>query len=215
MGNLFNMEGGLMTALSKLFDICFLSILWFFCSVPVITIGASTTALYYGVVKVIRHERGYIGREFFRAFKSNFVNGTIMWVIVALATMLLYGNMKLAAQIGGNQGVILISIYRAMSFILFCTTVYIFPNLSRFTMGKKQLIKTSFLMSMKHLPSTVCLVALVFATIFAVYIVPITILFLPALSCLLFSFLMERILKKYMPEQEENADNSSDQWYLE
>lgn len=215
MGNLFNMEGGLMTALSKFFDICFISILWVICSIPLITIGASTTALYYGIVKVIRHDRGYVGREFFHSFKTNFASGTILWIIIAALSGLLYFNMKLAGQMGGNQGYLLVSVYRAMAFILLCVTAYIFPNLSRFTMGKKQLIQTSLFMSMKHLPITIVVVVILVLTMLAVQIMPVTLLFLPGVSCFLCSLLIEKVLRKYMPKKEGEEDQASDEWYLE
>ncbi|BCN32020.1 YesL family protein [Anaeromicropila herbilytica] len=215
MGNLFNLEGGLMTGLSKVFDIFYLSILWLITSIPIVTIGASTTALYYGVVKVIRHERGYLTKEYFRSFKANFITGTILWLIILLFGSLLYLNMRLAVKMGGTQGYILICIYRAMFFILLCVSVYIFPNLSRFTMRKRQLIHTSFFMAMKHLPTTIVLVVIVVVSYYVIRIIPITVSFLPALSCLLFSFLMERVLKKYMPKKEDGNDESADEWYLE
>lgn len=214
MGNFFSMDGGVMTALSKIFDICYLSILWLICSIPIVTIGASTTALYYGIVKVVRHERGYITKEFFKSFKLNFLNGTVVWIVMLLFGVLLYGNMKYASHMGGNQGFLLLSVYRAMFFVLLCVMVYVFPNLSRFTMGKMQLMKTSFYMAMKHLPTTIVIVVIVLATIFAIQIIPIMVLFLPGISCLVASFLMERVLKKYMPKPDESND-ASDEWYLE
>ena len=48
------------------------SILWAFCCFPIFTIGASSTALYYSVVKVIRRGRSNTIEAFFQAFKENF-----------------------------------------------------------------------------------------------------------------------------------------------
>ena len=48
------------------------------------TAGAATTALYYTVNKVIRNNRSYIGREFWHAFKTNFRQSTIVWLILLL-----------------------------------------------------------------------------------------------------------------------------------
>lgn len=215
MGNLFNMEGGLMSVLSKIFDICYLSILWTICCIPVVTAGAATTALYYSVVKVLRRERGYLTKEFFRSFKLNFINGTVVWVLTLLAAAILYLNMNYANAIGGNTGFILLCIYRTMFFVILCTSIYVYPNLSRFTIGKIKLVQTSFFMAMRHLPTTIVIAALIVVSGIIIWIIPIFLLILPAIVGLLASFLMERVLKKYMPKKGESEDSSTDEWYLE
>ena len=48
MGKFFNLDSPLMSGLSKLADLIWLNILAFICSIPIITIGASMTALNYG-----------------------------------------------------------------------------------------------------------------------------------------------------------------------
>jgi uncharacterized membrane protein YesL len=104
----------------------------------------------------------------------------------------------------------------AILFILVSETIYIFPVLSRFTLNTKALFKTAFFLSVKHLPST--LVMMVILTAFAIicYIRPIIFIFIPGVCCLLCSFIMERVLKKYMPNQSEKGEESQkDKWYLE
>jgi uncharacterized membrane protein YesL len=84
MNNFFNMDNKFFTVLSKACDILFLSVVWALLCIPVITIGPATTAMYYVIVKVIRRERGYLFREFFKAFKSNFKYGAISGVILTV-----------------------------------------------------------------------------------------------------------------------------------
>ena len=76
MGNLFNMDNAFFSFISKVCDIMILSTVWILLCIPIITIGPASTALYYAVVKVVRRERGYLLREFFRSFKMNFKRGT-------------------------------------------------------------------------------------------------------------------------------------------
>lgn len=215
MGNLFNMDGGLMSGLGKIFDLCLISIIWAICCIPIFTAGAATTALYYTVVKVIRRERGYLVKEYFKSFRLNFKAGTIIWLMILILSVVFFVNINFSQQLGGNTGYILLSIYRGMCFILLSVSVFLFPNLSRFVMSKRQLIKTSFLMSIKHLPTTILVDILVAATALIIYIMPIAILFLPAVTCLISSLLIERVLKKYMPKVDEDEDKQKDVWYLE
>lgn len=81
MAGFFNYENKLMTGLNKIFDCMFVSALWCILSIPIVTIGATTSALYYAVNKSIRHSRGYAYKEFLSAFKLNFKQSTIVWLV--------------------------------------------------------------------------------------------------------------------------------------
>lgn len=216
MSNFFNMDNGFFTALSKFVDIIIISLVWLICCIPVITIGPATTSLYYAVVKVIRRERGYLVREFFHSFKLNFKNGLISGVLITLLFIILFFDRRFASGLEGTQGFVMLGIFNAMIFLLICVTIYIFPLLSRFSVGVKQLFKTSVFMAMRHLPTTILLVIIIAAIILGTYIIPIAILISPALCTLLVSFLLERVFKKYMPEKSEEAESEGrDEWYLE
>ena len=76
MKGLFSGESGIGKALTKIGELVVLSILWFFTSLPVVTIGVSTTALYYAMVKSVRMDRGYFFKEYFKAWKDNFLRST-------------------------------------------------------------------------------------------------------------------------------------------
>ena len=71
MGKVFNFEGPVFSFLSRLADLFWLNLLFVICSIPVITIGASSTALYYVTLKMAKDEEGYITRSFFKSFKEN------------------------------------------------------------------------------------------------------------------------------------------------
>lgn len=58
--------------MNLLFDILYVGILWVVGCIPLVTAGASTTAAYYAMAKCVRHKTGYIGREYWSSFKSNF-----------------------------------------------------------------------------------------------------------------------------------------------
>ena len=89
MGGLFNINNGFFRAIGRIIDVCWLNILWVLTSLPIITIGASTTALYYTSMKMIRNEAGYVSSDFFRSFKDNFKQSTIIWLLLLLVTMIL------------------------------------------------------------------------------------------------------------------------------
>jgi uncharacterized membrane protein YesL len=219
MGNLFNMDNGFFSFLSKACDILFLSVVWALCCIPIITIGPANTALYYATVKVIRRERGYLFREFFKSFRLNFKRAAIVGVVLTIIfTILIFDLISTWATLGGSSTTssVFFGIYVAITFLILCFSLYVFPVLSRFDMNIKQLIKAASFMSMRHLPSTIGMAIVTLASIVGVLFIPILIFILPAASTLLNSLLMERVLKKYMPKEESSEeDTRKDEWYLE
>ena len=87
---LFNYDNPVWRFIGKLGDLIILNVLWLITSIPIVTIGASTTALYYVTLKLVRDEDGYTIRSFFKSFKENFKQSTIIWLIM-LAVGLLIG----------------------------------------------------------------------------------------------------------------------------
>lgn len=219
MGNFFNMDNGFFSFLGKVCDVIFLSVIWVVLCIPLITIGPANTALYYATVKVIRRERGYLFREFFKSFKLNFKRGAIIGVVLTIVYIILTFDLYASWSSLGNatsMGSILFGIYIAIILLITSFTIYVFPILSRFDMTVKQLVKTAFYMSMRHLPSSIGMLIVTAAAIIGVMFIPLLIFLVPAVATFLNSFLMERVLKKYMPKSEDGEeDTSKDEWYLE
>ncbi|MDF2511948.1 MAG: putative rane protein [Herbinix sp.] len=218
MGNLFNLDNGFFSFLSKVCDVIFLSILFIIFCIPIVTIGPACTALYYATVKVIRRERGYVFREFFRSFKLNFKKGAIVGVLLTIVYIII--GFDLWAAYKGLDGSTLrfamFGVYLAITILALGFSVYVYPVLSRFDVTLRQLIKTVLIISLRHLPSTICMIILTGAAILGVYIIPFLLLVIPGVLVWLNSLLMEKILKKYTPQTEDaNDDGKKDEWYLE
>lgn len=215
MRDIFSGESRLMRALSKLFDIGYLSIVFILFCVPVVTIGASFTALYYTTVKVIRRDRGYVFQEFWHSFKSNFVQATKMWIFELVVLVLLAYNLTVVT--GFISG-----IYLAMAVFLVAVYCYVFPILSRFVLKNTEIIKMSIILMIRHIYFTIPFVVIAVLAIAAVVILipymPIVPILVPALAALVYSYMMEIIMKKYMPKAEGNTSEDGtviDDWYNE
>lgn len=219
MGNLFNLDNGFFSFMGKFWDLIVLSLLWVICSLPIVTIGPATTALYYAVVKVIRRERGYIFREYIHSFRDNLKVGIISTVLFIVMAIILYVDYSYANNLlktNEKLAYIFLAGFNAITIIVIAVLMYVFPVLSRFTLNIKGLFKTSFFMALKHILTTILLLIIVVASGLALYIVYPAIFIVPSLCCLLCSFLLERVFKKYMPVPKETPEESGkDQWYLE
>ena len=87
---LFSIEGPLWRALNLIADVIILHFLWLVCSLPLVTIGASTTALFYAMMKRIRTNEGHVTSNFWKSFKENFRQATVLWLIVAAVAAVLW-----------------------------------------------------------------------------------------------------------------------------
>jgi len=219
MGNFFNIDSPFFTFMNKLCDIIILSIVYVITCLGIITIGPATTALYYATAKVLRRERGYLLKEYFRSFKLNFKSGAFVTLILGVATAILIVDLsytKNATELSSTVKFVMECVFYAMSIILFMTGLYTFPVLSRFTVKGKQLLKTSFFMSIRHLPTTIVVGVIVIVVSFFSHYIPVLLMFTPALTTFICSFLIERVFKKYMPAPSETAEeDGTDEWYLE
>ena len=102
MGGIFRTDGKLMEVLTKISDVCLISFLWVICSLPIVTFGAATTAAYYTIVKVVRKQTGVMHKEFFRAFKENFKDATILNLVYLVIGAIMIWNMLSMFTLSGS-----------------------------------------------------------------------------------------------------------------
>lgn len=225
MERFFNSDNAVMRGMSKIFDIGWLSIIYIVFCVPVVTIGAATTSLYYVGAKVLRHERSYVWTEFWRCFKQNFVPATILWLIFALINGILYVNLNLVGitDAESEYGGYLAGAYLAIAFVVSCVMSYVFCVLSRFTMTIGRIIRFSLYVAFRHFLHTLLLLLILFAAGFGIYAgfvvqMPILLVFVPGTAVFLYTFPMEHLLRKYTPKSEEQYTEDGEkivQWYEE
>lgn len=176
------------------------------CMVP---IGPAMTAIYYVCMKVIRRDRGYVFREYVHAFKLNFkVGATSGAILGALITLLSFNLQYSYAAVTASEdmmGKILLVVTLAICFVLLGMLMFLFPVLSRFTMGVKQLFKSSLYMAFRHILHTLGVLVIVVLTAVAMYVLLPAVFFMPAVCALLSSFLIEHVFKRYMPKPENTA----------
>lgn len=211
---MFGVDSSFTGIMGKLADLVILSVLWIFCSLPVVTFATSTSALYYTTMKCIRRERGTIRQEFFGFMKSNWKMGIgaslCYFFLGALAVL----NIRAVGQMEAGSG--LYVFYRVESMwvgLLFVfLSIYLFPVFSRFEYGVFEGVKMSLILSVRHIIYSVIMTVLFGLIVFLVLRFPVAILILPAFWMLLLSCLMEKIFVKYMKEPEEGEEIP---WYWE
>ena len=224
MSNFLNPDNRFFSLMGKVWDVFVINMIWLVLCLPIVTIIPATTALYYTMVKVIRRERGYVMKEFFRSFKRNFRQGSGISILAVVTTFVLYVDFRyslLLIEEGKSTGNTFLGIFLVIAFLAAAVFMYISPVLSRFDMKFGALLKTSFYMATRHLLTTLGLLVLAIAVGLGCYLVVPGVFLLPVVGTLLASFFLERVFKKYMPEKEESTEGSTednrekDEWYLE
>lgn len=206
-GGLFNYDNPVWRGIGKFWDVLIAHILWVICSIPIITIGASTTALYYVTLKLVRDEDGYTVRSFFHSFKENFKQATIIWLLVLVSGGVLAVDLWFVLRSGavapGGFQTALASVFIGLTIIWLATVTYVFAVLARFYGSVRRIIFNALFMSVRHILSTVGVIVIDILLVFITFrFLPMLIVFGVALIAYVNSFFINRIFKKYTPKEE-------------
>ena len=218
----FSYESKFTQLLLKLCWSCYLNLLWFLCSLPIVTIGASTTALYYASLKLVREEDSSLTRQFFRSFRENFRQATVLWLILLGVGLFLgadgYILYHLRLSAAGPLAVmwtLILAVVIAASVVYVIVLLYVFPLLASVCNTNRAMLKNAFLIGTHYLFATILIFAVHFAMFFVVvaWFTPL-IVFGEGLCALISAWLLNSILiassgtpeTREVQEQEEEGE---------
>ncbi len=211
MGGIFNLDGPLMQGLSKVADLMILNILAMICCIPIFTIGASLTALHYMSLKIVRGEECYITKGFFKSFKQNFRQATVIWLLILLAVIILVGDFFIMKNSSIEFHIVLKVVIGIIGVLIAFTATYVFAILAKFDNTIKRTIKNAFIMSLLQFPKTILMIimALVPVAIVAFFpqVFPIALLFGMSGPAFVAALLYNKFFQKL--EDEVEAANES------
>ena len=146
---------------------CYLNALWLICSIPVLTIGASTTALYAVSLKIADNEEGNITAQFFHAFRRDFRQATTLWLVLLAAGLVLgtdiYVLLHLRAASTGAPAIlftIALALVIVACLVLGMVLMYVFPLVARVENTNLAMIRNSLLIGTRYLFCTICVFAI-------------------------------------------------------
>ena len=217
MGRIFNLDSPLMSGLSKVADLIWLNILAFIFCIPIVTIGASITALNYVTLKMVRNEDGYVTRAFFKSFKQNFKQATIIWLIMLLIFAVIIGDLVIFTFSTLTFPVWLRIALGISEILVIFSTMHVFPVLARFENTVKNTFKNSLYMGVLTLPKTILMIVIwaipSVVTIFLPQAFPFVIALGISGPVFLCAMLYNKTFKRFEPQEEE--EQSGDDWFIE
>ena len=210
---LFSYDSKFSQIMLKLCYGCYLNLLWLVCSLPVFTAGAATAALYDVTLRLAREEEPPLTARFFKAFRENFRQATILWLILlGIGALLgadgyilyhLYKSTAGMVSVICTLGLALI-IVAAIAYVI--VLIYVFPLVASVKNTNFAMLKNALLIGIHYLFCTILVFAIHFAMFFAVVAVftPL-IVFGEGLCALLSSYLLGKVIRacSYDPAEEE------------
>lgn len=160
MGNLFHYDHPLWRWMGTITDLCFLTVLWAVFSLPIVTIGASTTALYDVSLKLAGNEECYLFRSFWKSFKENFKQSTMLWLLMMAFGLFLGGGLYRSYHAEFEGAAFVLSLYVIMTIWYACMLLSVFPLAARLDTGLKNLLLMTFMMMFKNLSWVLFMVVL-------------------------------------------------------
>ena len=154
---LFSPDSKIMQIISRFCDIVILNLLFLVTCLPLFTIGAASAAMYTVVFRMDTDKEEGLFRTYFRAFRDNFLQGTAIWLLLALFGAASCVNMVQFSQLGGVLGYLLFLIAMLVFLVVVLIFSYVFPLLSQFRNSIKESLKNALLLSVAHLPRSILL----------------------------------------------------------
>ncbi len=178
----FDIDGPLMQGLTKIADLMILNFLTILCCIPIITAGAAVTALHYQVLKMVRKEDTYVARGYFKAFKENFKQATIVWLLLIVAVLFIIFDYTVIgfSEEGGIAYWYGVVVGAFAIFIAFTATM-VFPIMAKFSNTTIRTIKNAMAISVLKFPQTILMLIMysipVFITLFFMQLLPLVLMF--------------------------------------
>lgn len=221
MGRIFRMDSPFTETMTKLFDLIALNIVFLLCCLPVITIGASCTALHTITMKIANGDDPPVIKGFFHALKSNFLQATLTWLILLVGGGFLYVDSVIAAQVG-TGGLLMKCLLGFFSILYLFALLYIFQIQGRYNNTIRKNLQNALLMAIRQLPKTILIgLTAILPLLLAIYgptsIFLICMICFLVIGCSLIACIQDRIVIKifeyYDQMEEENpveADSALD-----
>lgn len=195
---IFDMDGPVYKIGTELADVMILTFYWFICCIPLITIGASTSSLFYVYGKKVREEDVYVTRDFFKSFKQNFKQSIPITIILGVLWISASMYLSIIIAYGGQAPVLLTAV--AIFFIaeVSLISIYVLALLSRFYMKLPNIFMTAFVLTHKHLLTSLMLIVTILVLNIASLMIPILTFVLPALIVAMLSYFVQKVFTKHL-----------------
>ena len=158
MGKIFNLDNPVWSFIGKLVDMLLLTLLWVVFSLPLVTIGASTSALYYCSQQLVSNSEEHLAKSFVASFRKSFKQSTITWGVAMVSGMILAVDMYLFKNMDTNISKVILIVFVLISIVVAMFAIYMFAMIARYEKNLKTMFIMSLVLSIRSLPWSVFMV---------------------------------------------------------
>jgi len=205
MGNFFSLDGPLTKYGNLLADFTLLSLLWVVFSIPLVTIGAATTALFYVATRRISDIEGHLFRDFWSSFLLNFRQSTICWLIVLLILQILFINIINIGILGSLSNIGLL-IQLCIALEIYIISIYVFPIIARFKLSLWYVLKNAFFIANRHFLTTLTLLVVGAGVILLSLLTVLFTFVAMGVYAFIASHLLMRVFRRYLPNMDRDEE---------
>lgn len=207
------MENPIVSFLNKMADLLILNLLFVLCCIPIVTIGPALCAMYHVTLRSIRYGDGYVVKEFFKAFKQNFIQATVVWIINLIIILLFVADMIFWNKANmGAMSQVMLAVSGFFALMVGIVAVWIYPVIAKIENPIKKNLVNAAAMAVAHFfPYTLICAGIV---VLACYFILTSIVF-DVIMCLIGfalvayiqSFFFYKVMAKYLNEESMGEDD--------
>lgn len=168
MNEFFNPDGKFFRFMEKVLALIKLNFLWLLFSLPVVTAGASTLAMFTVAGQLADGEEGYIFKPFWQAFRGNFKRASLLWLVIGAIGAGLAMDYRFWTLVETPGAAMMKGFTMALILLYLTGAVYVFPLAARLSLPLKAALKSSWFLGMKYLPRTLLMLVWIVLEVFAV-----------------------------------------------
>ena len=191
-------DGKFVKVLNRIADLVGLNLLAILFCIPIITIGASITAVYGCIFRIQEKREGYLTKDFWKLFKECFRSSTIIYLVGVAVVAMLYLDYQIFAT--DSRLDILQVLVVAGGILVAELFTYAFPMESYFENSLKATVKNALLLGISNIPYTLLMLGINVFPFFLVARIPVTfgVWFLIGISGVAWinSFFLKKIFSK-------------------
>ena len=191
-------DGKFVKVLNRIADLVGLNLLAILFCIPIITIGASITAVYGCIFRIQEKREGYLTKDFWKLFKECFRSSTIIYLVGVAVVAMLYLDYQIFAT--DSRLDILQVLVVAGGILVAEIFTYAFPMESYFENSRKATVKNALLLGISNIPYTLLMLGINVFPFFLIARIPVTfgIWFLIGISGVAWinSFFLKKIFSK-------------------
>ena len=207
----FDPDSPLMNGLSRITDLVLLNLITLAACLPVVTAGASLTAMHYVLLKMVRGEEGYILRGWLKSFKQNFRQATLVWLLFLAAGLMVPLDIWMAACGGGGLLMVLRILLILAALTAYADFLWVFPLLSRFEGTVPGILSAAMAMAFRAFPRTLAMGAAGAMPMIIWFLfpsmAPLVVLFGASLPGLISAYMYSPLFKKLEKEREKGEED--------